>query len=112
MRTLLIGALAATLVGCNSRLPPQAGMQSCADGDGSACFHRTAAGQPIEPKRASFRFDSAIVEMKATIARNSQKPLPAPAGERAHLVMKWAKPTIIARKIQRSESLRRCDTQQ
>ena len=93
MRTLLIGALAATLVGCNSRLPPQAGMQSCADADGSACFHRTAAGQPIEPKPASFRSDSAIVEMKATIAVNSQKPSPAPAGDRAHLVMKSPSPS-------------------
>jgi len=109
MRTLLIGALAATLVGCNSRLPPQAGMQSCADADGSACFHRTAAGQPIEPKPASFRSDSAIVEMKATIAVNSQKPLSAPAGDRAHLVMKSAKPTMIAAKIEPSASVLRGD---
>ncbi len=54
MRTLLVGALAATLVGCSCLLPPQASIEGCTDGNGSACFDRMAASQPIEPKLASF----------------------------------------------------------
>jgi hypothetical protein len=46
MRTLLIGALAATLVGCSCLLPPQASMEACTNG--FACFDRTTASQPIE----------------------------------------------------------------
>ena len=56
MRTLLIGALAATLVGCNCLLPPQAAMESCTDANRFSCFDRAAASQPIEPEPASFQF--------------------------------------------------------
>jgi hypothetical protein len=38
MRTLLIGALAATLAGCGCLSPPQAAMQSCADASRFSCF--------------------------------------------------------------------------
>jgi Type VI secretion system VasI, EvfG, VC_A0118 len=106
MRTLLIGALAATLIGCSCLLPPQAGMESCADANGSACFHRTAAGQPIEPRPASFQTDSATIEMKSAIAAKSEKPSSAPDGYRAHLAMKSAKPTMIAAIIEPSAVLR------
>jgi hypothetical protein len=60
MRTLLIGALAATLVGCSYLLPPLPGTESCTDVNGFACFDRTAASQPIEPRPASFKTESAV----------------------------------------------------
>jgi hypothetical protein len=59
MRALLIGALAATLVGCSCPLRQQAGVESCADANGLACLDRTAASQPIEPKPVLFKTNSA-----------------------------------------------------
>jgi len=106
MRTLLIGALAATLVGCSCLLPPQAGMESCADANGFACFDRTAASQPIEPKPASFQTDS----IRSTIAAKTEKPSSAHARDRAHLAMKTAKP-MIAAKVEPSASVLRGDAE-
>ena len=100
MRALLIGALAATLVGCSCLLPPRAGMESCTDANGFACFDRTAASQPNEPEPASFKTDSAKPEIKSTIAAKTKKPSSADARDRAHLAMKTAKPTMIAAKVE------------
>jgi hypothetical protein len=68
MRALLIGALAATLVGCSCFLPPQAS-KGCTDANGLACFDRWAASQPIQPKPASFKTDSATIEIKSAIEK-------------------------------------------
>ena len=104
MRTLLVGTLAATLVGCSCLLPPQASMDACTDANGPACFDRTAASQPVEPKPASFQTDSATIEIKSTIAAKTEKPSSAHARDRAHLAMKTAKPTMIAAKVEPSAS--------
>jgi hypothetical protein len=100
MRTLLIGALAATLVGCNCLLPPQAGMESCTDANRFACFDRAAASQPIEPEPALFKTNSATTEINSTIAAKTQKPSSARARDRAHLAMKTAKSTMIPAKVE------------
>ena len=100
MRTLLIGALAATLVGCSYPLSPQAGMESCTEADGLACFDRTAASQPIEPKPASSETNSATTEIKSAIAAKTEKPSSARARDRAHVAMKKAKSTMIAAKVE------------
>jgi hypothetical protein len=101
MRTLLIGALAATLVGCNCLLPPQAGMESCTDANRFACFDRAAASQPIEPEPALFKTNSATTEINSTIAAKTEKPSSARARDRAHLAMKTAKSTMILAKVER-----------
>jgi hypothetical protein len=51
MRTLVIGALAATLVGCSCFVSPQSGIEACtgADGSGFACFDRSAAVGRLDP---------------------------------------------------------------
>lgn len=85
MRALLIGALAATLVGCSCLLPPQASIEGCTDANGFACFDRTAASQPIEPEPASFK---------------TEKPSSAHASDRARLAMKTAKSTMIPAKVE------------
>ena len=95
MRTLLVGALAATLVGCSCLLPPQASIEGCTDANGFACFDRMAASQPIEPKLASFKTESATTEIKSTIAAKTQKPSSARARDRA-LAMKTTKSTAAA----------------
>ncbi len=96
MRTPLIGALAATLVGCNCLLPPQAAMESCTDANRFSCFDRAAASQPIEPEPALFKTNSATTEINSTIAAKTQKPSSARARDRAHLAMKTAKSTAAA----------------
>ena len=93
MRTLLIGALAATLVGCSCLLPPQPSIEGCTDGNGLACVDRMAASQPIEPKPTLFKTESATTEIKSTIAAKTQKPSSALARDTAHLAMKTAKST-------------------
>jgi hypothetical protein len=95
MRTLIVGALAATLVGCSCLLPPQASIKGCTDANGLACFDRMAASQPIELKPASFKADSATTEFKSTIAGKTQKPSSAHARDRA-LAMKTTKSTAAA----------------
>jgi len=95
MRTLLIGALAATLVGCSCLLPPQPSIEGCTDVNGFACFGM-AASQPIELKPASFKSESAKTEIKSTIAAKTQKLSSARARDRAHLAMKTAKSTAAA----------------
>ena len=99
MRTLLIGALAATLVGCNCLLPPQAGME-CTDANRFACLDRIAASQPIKPEPALFKTESPPAEIKSTIVVKTETPSPAHARDRAHLAMKPAKPTMIAAKVE------------
>jgi hypothetical protein len=98
VRTLLIGALSATLVGCSCPLRQQAGFDSCADANGFACFERTAARQPIEPKPVSSKTNSASLEIEPAIAAKTEKPSSARARDKAHLVTKTEKPTTIAAK--------------
>ncbi len=100
MRTLLIGALAATLVGCNCLLPPQAGMESCTDANRLACFDRAAASQPIEPEPALFKTNSATTEINSTIAAKTEKPSPAHARDNPHLAMKTPKSPMIPAKVE------------
>lgn len=100
MRALLIGALAATLVGCSCPLRQQAGVESCTDANGLACLDRTAASQPIEPKPVLFKTNSAPLEIKPAIAAKTEKPSSALAGDRAHLDVTMAKSTMIAAKVE------------
>jgi hypothetical protein len=96
VRTILVGALAAILVGCSCPLRQQAGFDSCADANGLTCLDRTAASQPIEPKPVS----SAPLEIKPAIAAKAEKPSPAHARDKAHLDVKMAKSTTIAAKAE------------
>ena len=98
MRALLIGALAATVVGCSCPLRQQAGVESCTDANGLACLDGTAVGQPIEPKPVSFKTNSAPLEIKPAIAAKTEKPSSAHARDKAHLATKTEKPTTIAAK--------------
>jgi hypothetical protein len=100
MRMLVIGALAATLVGCSCLLPPQASLEACTDTNGFACFDRMAANQPIELEPASFKANSATIDIKSTIAAKTERPSSAHARDRAYLAVKTAKSTMIATKVE------------
>jgi hypothetical protein len=71
MRTLLIGALAATLIGCSCVLPPQADVNGCVQANGLPCSARTAEDAPIELKPSSTKIHSARKEAKSRPTKNS-----------------------------------------
>ena len=95
MRTLLIGALAATLIGCSRQPPPQTAIGSCTVVNGFAC-HEQTAGPPIE--LASSRIHSAATDSKSVGARKTE--MASSARHRARLASKIAKPTTIPAKAE------------
>ena len=99
MRTLVIVALAATLVGCSCPLQRQASLEACPDANGF-CFDGTPASQLIEPEPSSFKVHSAIIKVNPTIAAKTEKPSSAHARDRAHLAVKTAKSIVIAAKVE------------
>ena len=100
MRTILVGTLAATLVGCSCLLPPQTVMESCTDANGFACFDRAVASQPIETKPASFKANSPTIKAKTTIAAKTEKPSSDDERDRPHHAMEKAKSTMAAAKVE------------
>ena len=104
MRTLLIGALVATVAGCSCFPPPQAGMEACADASGFACLDRSAASEPIEPKPASFNARPTTRKLKSAVAR-TEKPSSADISDRATRPdAKNAESTTIAAKAEAAAS--------
>jgi hypothetical protein len=104
MRTILVGTLAATLVGCSCPLPPQTVMKACTDANGFACFDREVASQPIEPKPESFKAKSATIKAKTTIAAKTEKLSSDDDRDRPHLATKKAKSTMAASKVEPTAS--------
>jgi hypothetical protein len=98
MRTLLVGIMAATLVGCSCLLPPQSVMDACTDANGLACFDRTVASQPIELKPALFKANSATT--KAKLAAKMEKLSSNDDRDKHHLATKKSKSTLAAAKVE------------
>ena len=109
MRTLFIGTLAATLVGCSCP-SPQASMEACTDANGFGCLNRTAASRPIEPAPASSKTSSATTRVKPTIAAKKEEPSTAHVRDRSHLAAKEAKPPVIEAKVEAPASGRPAET--
>jgi len=74
LRTPLVCALAATLVGCSCPSPPQAHMKPCTDTHGFACFDRTAAREPFEPNPASLKKPSDVKTTRPTVIAAKVEP--------------------------------------
>jgi hypothetical protein len=102
MRTLLIGALAASLVGCSCFVSQQAGVEACTGGNGFACFDRTAMGQATEPEPPLSDPNSARPKIKSKVAAKTPRPSSAHGREKTHLVTQTAKPTATAAKVEPS----------
>jgi hypothetical protein len=98
MRTLIVGTMAATLVGCSCLLPPQSVMDACTDANGLACFDRTVASQPIELKPASFKANSATT--KAKLAAKTEKLSSNDDRDKHHLATKKSKSALAAAKVE------------
>jgi hypothetical protein len=74
MRTLLIGALCAILIGCSCPVPPRGVVETCTS---RGCYSRTAATNPTEPKRVSFKPEPTTMTVKPEKAAISTKPIAA-----------------------------------
>jgi hypothetical protein len=101
MRTLVVGTLAATLVGCSSPLPPRTVMEACPDADGLACFDRAVAGQP---KPASFKAKSTTTKAKPTA--KTEKLSSDDDRDKRHPATKKTKSTMAAAKVESSATAR------
>ena len=62
MRTLLIGILAAPLVGCSIPLSPLASTDSCTDANG----YLAGASRPVEPAPTPSKAGAAATKVKST----------------------------------------------
>jgi hypothetical protein len=110
MRTLLIGVLAATLVGCSCPLPPQASMEACTDPNGFSCLNRMAASRPIEPTPQSSKTNSAATKVKSPIAAKTEEPSATDVHDRRQPAEKKAKSTVIEAKVEAPASSRPAET--
>jgi hypothetical protein len=95
MRTLLISALAASLIGCTCLAPPEASFRDCTDG--LACFDGTAASPQIKPKPAASKVDPVARPVK-TISAKTENSSSAQFGNKADPVKKEAKSKIAAKR--------------
>jgi hypothetical protein len=81
MRTLIIGALAATLVGCSCYVPTQSGFETCTGG--YACYDSNGAprrlSQATEPEPSSVDKSATVPREKTALAARTAKPSPAHA---------------------------------
>ena len=84
MRTLLIGTLAATLIGC-CPIAPQAMSKGCIS---KGCFSRTAASAPNESKAT--QFNPTPSKVKVTAVANPSRAAAAQSGKQVGLVEKDA----------------------
>jgi hypothetical protein len=100
MRTLFVGVLAATLVGCSCILPPQVSMDACTNAGGPGCLNGMAAGRPIEPAPASSKTHSATTKVASTIAMKTQEPSIARVRDGPQIAEKKAKPTTTEAKVE------------
>jgi hypothetical protein len=109
MRVLLIGVLAATLVGCSYPLSPQVSMDASADPNGLGCGSRIAATRSNEAAQAPSKAGSAAKARSAVAAKTDQRPTPAPR-ERPQLAEKDAKPPVVEVKLETSASSKPAET--
>jgi hypothetical protein len=109
MRTLLIGILAVTLVGCSCLSPPQENVDVCMDVSAFGCLNKTAASRPIEPTPASSRTSSATTGAKSTVAAKAEEPSTARVRDKPQLAAKQTKPAVIEAKVETPASVRPAD---
>jgi hypothetical protein len=87
MRTLIVGALAATLVGCSCGVSTQSGLEACTGPDARAfaCYDRNVApsrlSQATEPEPSSIDKGTAGPKEKTALAARTAKPSSAHAGK-------------------------------
>jgi hypothetical protein len=92
MRTLLVGALIASLMGC-CRSPPQATLERCTT---KGCVQRSAAKAQTEIKRVVFKTSPAPANIKSTAVPAPAKPESDEPADQTGLIEKNADRVISA----------------
>jgi hypothetical protein len=101
MRTLIVGALATTLVGCSCYLTPQSGLEACAGADGFACLDRnSSARRSTAPEPSSSEASTATSAEKAARRAATVKRVSARSSDKAPRADKAAKSTPDAAKVE------------
>ena len=103
MRTLLMGVLAATLVGCSYPLRPLESTEACTDSNGFA-----AASRPIEATPASFKTSPTTTRVRS--AAKTEEPSIAHVRDGPQLAAKKAKPVVTEAKVGAPASGRSAET--
>ena len=110
MRALLIGVLAATLVGCSNSLLPQASMEACTDPNGFGGLNKMAASRPVDPAPTSSKTHSATTKVKSTIAARAEERSTAAVREKPQLAEKKPASTVVEAKVEAPASSRPAET--
>lgn len=105
MRTLIVGALAATLVGCSCRVTPLSGLDACTGADGFACWDRNSgAPQRTAPVPSSSDASITIPNEKAARRAAAMKRLSAHSSGNTVHAAKAAKAAPDAAKVELAAS--------
>lgn len=96
MRTLLIGLLAAPLVGCSIPLSPLASTDSCSDANGFLA----SANKSVEPASAPSKSSSAVAKPKPAIAAKAEERSTTAVREKPQPVEKKPASPVIEAKVQ------------
>ena len=108
MRTLLIGVLAATLVGCSYPLSPQASMEACADPNGFGGLNKMAGSRPVEP--APSRNRATTAKVKSAAAAKTEERSTAAVRDKPQLAEKKAASSVIEAKVEAPAASRPAET--
>jgi hypothetical protein len=101
MRTLIVGALATTLVGCSCYLTPQSGLEACAGADGFACLDRNSGARRwTAPEPSSSDASTATPTEKAARRAATMKRLSAHSRGKTLHAGKAAKSSPDAAKVE------------
>jgi hypothetical protein len=101
MRTLIAGALAATLVGCSCYLTPQSGLEACSLADGFACLDRNSTARRwTAPEPSSSDASTATPPEKAPRRAATMKRLSAHSSGKTLHATKAAKSTPDTPKVE------------
>jgi hypothetical protein len=106
MRTLLIGLLAAPLVGCSIPLSPLASTDSCSDANGFLA----SANKSVEPASAPSKSSSAEAKPKPAIAAKAEERSTTALREKPQPVEKKPASAVIETKVQAPASGRPAET--
>jgi hypothetical protein len=106
MRTLIVGALAATLVGCSCYLTPQSGLDACAGADGFGCLDRNSGARRwAAPEPSSSGASTPTPPEKAARRAATVKRLSARSGDKTLHVDKATKSAPDAAKVEAAAAM-------
>jgi hypothetical protein len=100
MRTLIVGALAATLVGCSCYPTPQPGLEACAGADGIACLDSNSTARRWTVPELSSDASTPTPTKKAALRVATVKPLSAGSSGKTVDAGKAATSVPVAAKVE------------